>query len=88
MSLTHSHEDGLWKLSWEGDGGLFPEAGRTLDFPLLSSLDCSTDLSNCCSLEGSLQREAETPGFSRDLDAESVTTVICRIYAICAMVTL
>lgn len=65
MSLTHSHEDGLWKLSREGDGGLFPEAGRTLDFPLLRSLDCSTDLSNCCSLHSSLQRETETPGFSK-----------------------
>lgn len=46
-----------------GGWGLFPEAGRALDFPLLLSLDCSTDLSNGCSLEGNLQREAETPGF-------------------------
>lgn len=49
----------------EGGWGLFPEAGRTLDFPLLSSLDCGTDLSNCSSLEGSLQTEAETPGFPK-----------------------
>lgn len=40
--------------SWcrEGDGGLFPEAGRTLDFPLLSVLHYSTALSNSSGLEG------------------------------------
>lgn len=49
--------------SWcgEGDGGLFPEAGRTLDFPLLSALDCSTALSNSGSWKVALQRESEAP---------------------------
>lgn len=48
--------------SWcrEGGGGLFPEAGRTLDFPLLSALHYSTALSNSGGLEGCVA-EGDSP---------------------------
>ena len=52
--------------SWrgEGDGGLFPEVGRTLDFPLLSAPDCSTALSNSGGLEGCVAERTRGPQLS------------------------